>query len=93
MTSPIYTYKNISHIQELSKRASLLTNKVLKHGFVSEMETILDKDDKVSHSQLTDKVKLNYYKMYDNRHMLFCHSWRPLSSTQILLVSKYRKNW
>jgi nucleosome binding factor SPN SPT16 subunit len=41
---------------ENCKRASILTNKVMKHGFVSEMETILDGDDKISHENLSGKV-------------------------------------
>lgn len=42
---------------ELCKRASVLSNKVLKHGFVTEMEAILDKDQKVKHSTISDKLE------------------------------------
>eukprot|EP01035_Chromulina_nebulosa_P019212 gene19212-25063_t len=42
---------------ELCKRAGVLTNKVIKHGFINEMENIIDKDEKVSHSDLATKIE------------------------------------
>ena len=48
--------RRTSHLQDNLKRAAVLTNKVLKHGFVQEMETVLDKDSKISHEQLAGKV-------------------------------------
>lgn len=34
----------------------MLSNKVMKHGFVKEMESILDSDTKISHRELSEKV-------------------------------------
>ncbi|RYH14203.1 M24 family metallopeptidase, partial [archaeon] len=41
----------------MCKRASVLTNKIMKHGFVPEMESILDNDTKVSHTELSKKIE------------------------------------
>jgi hypothetical protein len=35
----------------------VLTNKVLKHGFVTKMEEVLDVDSKVSHEKLSSDVR------------------------------------
>ena len=43
--------------QDLCKRAAVLTNKVMKHGFVQEMEGILDADTKIKHLDLAKKVE------------------------------------
>lgn len=43
-------------LKENCRRAAVLTNKVLKHGFVQEMENILDSDLKISHRELSEKV-------------------------------------
>jgi nucleosome binding factor SPN SPT16 subunit len=34
----------------------VLSNKVLKHGFVQEMESILDNETKITHDELSKKV-------------------------------------
>lgn len=34
----------------------MLTKKVLKHGFVEEMEDIIDKAKKISHDAIAEKV-------------------------------------
>jgi nucleosome binding factor SPN SPT16 subunit len=34
----------------------VLSNKVLKHGFVQEMEGILDNETKITHDELSKKV-------------------------------------
>ena len=39
------------------KKASVFTNKVLKHGFVSEMEESIDKETKIKHSKLSEKLQ------------------------------------
>ena len=36
---------------------SILTNKVLKHGFIAEMENILDKDTKKSHENIAASIE------------------------------------
>ena len=41
---------------DLCKRAAVLTNKIMKHGFVAEMENILDNDIKKTHLDLSNKV-------------------------------------
>jgi hypothetical protein len=47
----------ITHaLQDLCKRAAVLSNKVLKHGFVAEMENILDNDSTISHEEMSRKV-------------------------------------
>eukprot|EP00597_Dinobryon_sp_UTEXLB2267_P003293 CAMPEP_0170058440 /NCGR_PEP_ID=MMETSP0019_2-20121128/1065_1 /TAXON_ID=98059 /ORGANISM="Dinobryon sp., Strain UTEXLB2267" /LENGTH=426 /DNA_ID=CAMNT_0010263387 /DNA_START=155 /DNA_END=1432 /DNA_ORIENTATION=- len=38
------------------KRAAILSNKVMKHGFVQEMENIIDNDLKITHDALSTKV-------------------------------------
>lgn len=43
---------------DLCKRAAVLSNKVLKHGFIQQMEIILDNDSKVSHEKLSTQVGL-----------------------------------
>jgi len=43
-------------VQENCRRAAVLSNKVMKHGFVKEMESILDSDTKISHRELSEKV-------------------------------------
>jgi nucleosome binding factor SPN SPT16 subunit len=43
--------------QDLCKRAAVLTNKVMKHGFVAEMEGILDADLKTKHVDLAQTVE------------------------------------
>lgn len=43
-------------LQELCKRAAVLSNKVLKNVFVAEMEDVIDKDLKVSHANISSKV-------------------------------------
>ena len=42
---------------ELCKRAAILTNKVMKHGFVSEMEDVLDSGKKITHEQLAAGIE------------------------------------
>eukprot|EP00981_Chlorochromonas_danica_P000694 scaffold147_cov164-Ochromonas_danica.AAC.11 len=42
---------------DLCKRAAVLTNKIMKHGFVPEMENALDNDTKISHKDLAKKVE------------------------------------
>ena len=43
---------------ELCKRAAVLSNKVMKHGFVKDiMEDIIDKDLNVSHYQMAEKTE------------------------------------
>jgi nucleosome binding factor SPN SPT16 subunit len=44
------------HIQDACKRAAVLTNKVLKHSFVTEMESIIDDGKKTKHDELATKV-------------------------------------
>lgn len=44
-------------MQDLCKRAAVLSNKVLKHGFVQEMENILDNETKITHEELSRKVR------------------------------------
>jgi len=39
------------------KRAAVLSNKVMKHGFIQEMETIFDQDKKISHLEIAKKVE------------------------------------
>lgn len=46
----------VNFIQDLCKRAAVLSNKVMKHGFVAEMESILDNETKISHEDLAKKV-------------------------------------
>jgi len=41
---------------EMCKRAAILTNKVMKHSFINEMEEVLDKGSKVSHEKLADAI-------------------------------------
>jgi nucleosome binding factor SPN SPT16 subunit len=43
--------------QDLCKRAAVLSNKVMKHGFVQEMEGILDNETKITHEDLAKKVQ------------------------------------
>lgn len=50
-----FSVKDDSEI-EMCKRAAILTNKVMKHGFVEEMETILDKGLKTAHEKLSAKI-------------------------------------
>ena len=50
-----FAVKDDSEI-EMCKRAAILTNKVMKHGFVEEMETILDKGLKTAHEKLSAKI-------------------------------------
>lgn len=42
---------------DLCRRAAVLTNKVMKHGFVSEMETILDNDTTIKHDEFSTKIE------------------------------------
>jgi len=42
---------------ESCKRAAVLSNKVMKHGFVAQMEEIIDKDSVVKHDDLSFKVE------------------------------------
>lgn len=35
-----------------------MSNKVMKHAFVNEMENVLDNDTKISHEELSSKVKI-----------------------------------
>ena len=44
------------YVQDLCKRAAVLSNKIMKHGFVAEMEKILDAQEKVTHEELSKKV-------------------------------------
>jgi len=44
------------YVQDLCKRAAVLSNKIMKHGFVAEMEKILDAQEKVTHDELSKKV-------------------------------------
>jgi nucleosome binding factor SPN SPT16 subunit len=46
---------------DFMKRASVLTNKVLKHGFISEMENILDSELQETHENLAQKVEKVIY--------------------------------
>jgi nucleosome binding factor SPN SPT16 subunit len=41
---------------DLCKRAAVLTNKIMKHGFVPEMESVLDNDVKRKHLDVSNKV-------------------------------------
>eukprot|EP00605_Chrysophyceae_sp_TOSAG23-4_P002193 GSChrysophyteH1.ASY1.ANO1.2423.1 assembled CDS len=41
---------------ENCKRAAILTNKVMKHGFVQKMENILDSDDHITHEKLSSDI-------------------------------------
>ena len=41
---------------EFCKRAAILTNKVMKHGFVTKMEEILDSDGKITHEKVSNDV-------------------------------------
>ena len=41
---------------EMCKRAAILTNKVMKHSFVNDMEEVLDKGSKVTHEKLAGKI-------------------------------------
>ena len=47
----------MSIIQDLCRRAAVLANKVLKHGFIKEMETIIDEEKKVKHDELASQVE------------------------------------
>ena len=47
---------NIYCLQELCKRAAVLSNKVLKNVFIAEMEDTIDKDLKISHLDFASKV-------------------------------------
>lgn len=42
--------------KDLCRRAAVLTNKVLKHGFVTEMENILDEETTIKHDDFATKV-------------------------------------
>lgn len=42
---------------ESCKRAAVLTNKVMKHGFVTEMEKILDDGSRVTHQVIASEVR------------------------------------
>eukprot|EP01032_Pedospumella_encystans_P025026 gene25026-28292_t len=42
---------------DLCKRAAVLSNKVMKHGFVQEMESILDNETKITHDALAKKIE------------------------------------
>eukprot|EP01038_Epipyxis_sp_PR26KG_P005811 gene5811-8017_t len=42
---------------DFCRRAAVLSNKIMKHGFVTEMETILDNDSKVNHDKITTKIE------------------------------------
>lgn len=42
---------------DLVKRSSVFTNKVMKHGFLKEMENILDNDISITHSSLAKKIE------------------------------------
>ena len=44
--------------QEMCKRAAVLSNKVMKHAFVAEMERILDADEKKSHADIAEHVRV-----------------------------------
>jgi hypothetical protein len=44
-------------LQDTCRRAAILSNKVMKHGFIPEMETIIDKDSKVSHEKIASTVR------------------------------------
>jgi nucleosome binding factor SPN SPT16 subunit len=46
---------------ELCKRASVLSNKVLKNVFIAEMEDVIDKDVKITHSAFSTKVESVLY--------------------------------
>lgn len=51
--------------QDLCKRAAVLSNKIMKHGFVAEMEKILDAQEKVTHDELSKKVIHMYVSMHE----------------------------
>lgn len=56
---PLGLYFSIKDEQEIQfcKKASILTNKILKHGFIAEMESILDTDDKKKHEDIAGQVE------------------------------------
>lgn len=45
------------HELEMCKRAAILSNKIMKHGFVKEMEQILDTDSKKNHEEISEHVE------------------------------------
>lgn len=46
---------------ESCKRAAVLSNKVMKHGFVTEMEGVIDNDTKIKHEDLASKIEQIIY--------------------------------
>jgi nucleosome binding factor SPN SPT16 subunit len=42
---------------DLCKRAAIMSNKVMKHGFIERMESILEDDKKVKHSDLAKELE------------------------------------
>jgi len=42
--------------QEFIKKSSVLSNKVLKHGFIPRLEDIIDKEQKVTHDMLSSEM-------------------------------------
>jgi len=42
---------------DLLKKSSVLTNKVLKHGFISRLEEVIDQDESITHEQLAQEVE------------------------------------
>lgn len=51
-----FSVKEPSEIK-LCKQASVLTNKVMKYGFIAEIEEILDKDIQMTHEDITAKIE------------------------------------
>ena len=42
---------------DLCKRAAVLTNKIMKHGFVEKMENIIDNGTKINHNKLSSEIQ------------------------------------
>jgi len=42
--------------QDFIKKSSVLSNKVLKHGFIPRLEDIIDKEQKVTHDQISAEI-------------------------------------
>lgn len=42
--------------QDLIKKSSVLSNKVLKHGFIPKLEDIIDKEQKVTHNNISSEI-------------------------------------
>jgi len=42
--------------QDFIKKSSVLSNKILKHGFIPRLEDIIDKEQKVTHDQISSEI-------------------------------------